>query len=152
MLWFEFSPNLHPDCHNCSNANSTDFTAWTPVYWSPLGKISTSFFCNRVRQWIKHQLYMNICFPDFCKAETDFDAAHNLFILKKPLLYTVKGHRSPVKGLAASHLKANTTKRLQLQSSFSFPEPWLFSAWTQSTGCLIKLRLRDYDTHICLPL
>lgn len=85
-------------------------------------------------------------FPCICKVERAFDTSHDLFMglcqerldqmvievssnfvfcdsmihFEKPLIYTVKEHRSSVKGLAASHIKANTTNRLQLESSFSF--------------------------------
>lgn len=60
--------------------NPSHFT--TPANWGPLGKTSLNSSAVWVRQWIKHQLYMNICFPDFYKAGTVFDIACDLFILK----------------------------------------------------------------------
>lgn len=83
MVWV--LPKFTSQLSRSSHPNPSHFT--TPANWGPLGNISPNSSAVWVRQWIKHQLYMNICFPDFCKAETVFDTAHDLFILKN-LCYT----------------------------------------------------------------
>lgn len=115
MVWVlpRFTPQLLPSSH----PNPSHFTT---ANWGPLGKISTSFFCNVIEAMNKTSSLHEYLFPWLLQSRNTFWHSPWSLHFEKPLLYTAKEHRSSVKGLAASYIKVNSTNRLQRQSNFSF--------------------------------
>lgn len=155
MLWLKFS-QVRILTATISPVQTLPISSYeyqcTEAHWA---RSEWGSFCKRVRKWLKNicvWILVSLPFIVLLQSRNSFwQSPRSLRFENNPLLYTAKGHMFPTKELAAFQIKRNFTSRLQLQSSFSFSAPWLSSVWTQSKVCLLKLRLRDCDTHL-LPI